>query len=149
MSVKTIGSVLLVAILALAVFTSLPLLIQQVPTETIPTILLPIWGYIVTFFSLALVITVIAFGRNILGFLINYFKTNHGEEYDFNKLGKTLTLYIGIITGMLSAATTISEILPSPHNEYIAAAIAIGASIIVVLDLVKKQLAGLGQAIRA
>ncbi|GAH13858.1 unnamed protein product, partial [marine sediment metagenome] len=121
----------------------------QVPTESIPTLLLPIWGYIVAFFALAPVITVIAFSRNILGYLISYFKTNHEEEYDLNKLGKTLTLYIGILAGMLSAATTLLEVLPVPYNEYVATAIAIGASIIVVLDLVKKQLADLGQAIRA
>ena len=136
MSAKTTGSVLLVAILALAAFTSATALIQQVPTESVPELLLPIWGYIVTFFSLAPVITVIAFGRNILGFLVNYFKTNHGEEYDFDKLGETLTFYIGTLTTIL----TIASLLPEPYNSIVSA---VGAAAVVMLDLIKKQLIAL------
>jgi len=149
MSVKTTGSILLLAIIALAVFTSAAVLIQQVPIESVPELLLPVWEYIVTVFSLAPVITVIAFGRNILGFLVNYFKENHQEEYDFDKLGETLTLYIGVITTLLGSIKPIADFLPEPYNQIVAAIIAVGASTIIVLDLVKKQLAELGQAIRA
>ena len=149
MSVKTTGTVLLVVIMALAVFTALPALIEQVPIDSVPEILLPIWNYLVIFFNIAQVTTIIALTINVWGFLKNYFKTNYEEEYDFTKLGKTLAVYVGIITTLLAAITPLSEILPEPYNQILSAGLAIGASLLVILDLTKKQLAELGQAIRA
>lgn len=149
MTVKKTGSVLLVAIVALSIFVSLSVLVKQVPDSSVPDILSPVWNYIQSFFGLAPVITAIAFSVNISGFLINYFDANHSEEYDFNALGKTLALYIGIITSMISSAKTIAVILPAPYNEYVSAAITIGAAVIVILDLARKQLEELAQRMRA
>jgi len=140
---KKTGLVLLTAIMLLAVFTGISTYVSQVPIDSIPEPLLGFWGYVVTFFALAIVTTVVGFSRNILGYLAEYFKENHSEEYDLNKLGETLALYVGVITMVLSAIEPIASLVPPPYNNVVATVMAIGAATIVILDLVKKQLSAL------
>jgi len=144
-NVKTSGLVALVAIIVLGVFISLSALVTQVPVENVPVLLQGIWGYIVTFFVLAPVVTVIALGRNIYGYLVEYFKSEYSEEYNFSKLGETLTFYIGIVTTILAAIEPISSIVPASYKDIVVAVMAIGAAVIVILDLVRQQFNVVGE----
>lgn len=148
MTVKTTGKVLFVVLVAVGVFIALSTMVNQVQPEDVPAILSPIWNYVVAFFNLGQVTTILGLAVSIFGYLKNYFLENHDEVYDFNQLGKTLAVYIGIITSVLAAITPLKEFMPAPYNEYISSALAVGAAVIVVLDLVKKQIAEIGQQIR-
>lgn len=143
MTAETTGKIIVAAFVIMTVFVSLSAAVQQVQPETVPSLLVPIWEYVVAFFTLGQVTTAIGFIISISGYLKNYFLSNRTETYDFDKLAKTLTIYIGIITSLLAAIEPLKGLMPEPYGEYIGAIIAIGAVIIVILDLTKTQLAEL------
>lgn len=147
MGTKTVGSVLLILIVVMSAVIGVATLVQTVPTESVPALLVPVWDYIVGFFIAAEVLTAVAFARNFFGFIQNYFKQNYSEQYDFKKLGETLAVYMGVIASIIAAISPIRDIVPAPYNDYLSATLAVGAAVIVVLDLIKKQLAELGQKI--
>lgn len=148
MTAKTTGKVVFVILVAMGVFISSATLVNQVQLDDVPTILLPYWKWISGFFNLGQITTILGLAVSMFGYIKNYFQENHDQEYDFDRLGKTLAIYIGIITSMLAAIEPLKDFMPAPYNEYISAALAIGAAVIVVLDLIKTQIAEIGQQIR-
>lgn len=139
MDVKKSGLVILIATVIIGVFIGVSELVTQIQVSDVPVMLQGVWEYIVTFFVLAPVITIIAFGRNIYGYLVEYFKSEHSEEYDLNKLGETLTVYIGVITTLLASIEPIASLLPLPYSDYVAVVMGVAAAVIVILDLVRQQ----------
>jgi ABC-type thiamin/hydroxymethylpyrimidine transport system permease subunit len=121
-------------IIVLGVLIGLQTLVQGVPIEDVPVSFRDVFAVVKTFFSSAPVLALIGFGRNIYGYLVEYFKSECSEEYDWSKLAKTLTLYIGAISTLITVAQT----LPEPYGEIIST---IGSAVIIILDLTKKQIA--------
>lgn len=143
MNTKTIGKVLLVAIVVLGLFTYASAAIPNIPVDSVPSLLVPVWEPISAFFSFVGATAFIGFVISISGYLIQYFQTNHQEEYKFDKLAKTLAVYIGILTSVLTAGKTIADILPPPMSEYAAVALTVIAAVIVLLDVAKKTISEL------
>lgn len=143
-NVKKPGLVLLIAIMFIGTLVGVSNAVASVNPNDVPTMLQGVWNYIVTFFALAPVITVVAFGRNIYGYLVEYFKGEYSEEYDFSKLGETLTMYVGLITTMITAIEPISSVVPEPYSGAVKATIAVCAAAVVVIDILRQQLKNIG-----
>lgn len=148
MNASTIGKVTLIAIVVLGVFTYAAATIPDVPLSSVPDFLLPFWIPLQTFFTLAAATSLVGFIVSISGYLKNYFATNHKEEYDFNKLAKTLTVWIGLITASLTAAESFAQILPAPYNEYVRVVIVVITAVAAVLTVIKDMFAEFIQKIR-
>ena len=126
MNKEKLAKVLVILIITIGVLTASQVAIQQITPDQVPSYIEPIWGYIVVFFESAPVIIVLALGRNLLGYARNYWKTDHAESYDINRLYGTWAYYIGGITTVLAA-------VPEPFDS-------VAVAIIVLLDFVTSEI---------
>lgn len=109
MNQEKTAKLLLVVVLILAVFIGVNEAIKTVDLASVPEFVLPAWNYVVVFFSSLTGTTLVAFGRNVLGYLRNYCRTEYSEVYKANRFYETLVFYLGIVT-------TIATIVPAPYN---------------------------------
>lgn len=123
---KKIAQVIASLIVGITVFVGLDSLVHSLALSDIPSFLLPYWSYIQQFFDNSHIILIVAFGRNILGYLRNYFRTKYTAVYNVNKLYETWMYYIG-------GLTTVLVCVPTPYN-------AMAAAIIVLLDFVTSEI---------
>lgn len=125
---------LAVAIFLVGLLSALDLAVKQVPIENVPEFCLPWWNYIVAFFSSVPWIAMIGIGRNVWGYLRNYWWKEGGATYNFKQLKTTLAMYIGLLTTIQAIGTY----LPDPYGTYF---VTICTAIIVVLDLALSEIA--------
>ena len=107
--------------------------VNQVSIDQIPELLLPWWQYIVVITGSVPWIALAGFGRNVFGFARIYFRKDRTEEFDYNKLYETLTLYVGGITTIVS----FTSMLPEPWNEIVGGILSAG---VVIIDLVLSEI---------
>ena len=91
------------------------------------------WRYIALFFSSTPWIILVGFGRNVLGFLRNYFRTQHAAQYNPDKLYETWSLYAASVVAIVAFASAV----PSPYDKI---ATAVGSAIVVVVDLITSEI---------
>jgi len=119
------AKVLLVAITLLIIFSAIGEVAKTVDLGSVPEPFVTAVTYVVTFLTSITGITLVALGRNLLGYFREYFRMNYKEVYDMNKLYETLALYLGIVTTALT-------IVPSPYDS-----IVIG--IVIIADFVLSE----------
>jgi len=106
----------------LAVLTILGEALKGVDANAFPEPLNSIIVYLQLFFGTAIAIFLVGLGRNISGYVTNYYKSELSEIYDINKYHTTIVYYLGFVT-------TVFAIVPPPYNQ-------IAVAVLVVLDYV-------------
>lgn len=132
MDKQQIAQILVSLIICIAVFIGLNSLVQSLPLTDVPLFLQPYWLYVQQFFAKSQIIVAVTFGRNILGYLRNYYRSEIGESYDVKRLYETWMYYIG-------GLTTVLTVVPAPYD-------AMCAAVIVLLDFVTSEIGKLRES---
>lgn len=126
MEKKTIGLMLAIVIIVISVFVSLSTILPTLDQSN------PIVATLTEYFGLGTVLLVVAFMRNILGFLTEYVKSQYKETFEDQKLYSTIMYYLGLTAflGTLPVA-----LLPEPWGTYVSAGIII---LLTIVDLCRQ-----------
>lgn len=93
-----VGMLIIAVIVILGVFICCYEVVQTIPIESIPAPLVPYWKYIVMLFGTAGATFIFGFGRNILGYLRNWWSSGYKADYDIKRLYSTWMYYAGTFT---------------------------------------------------
>jgi len=113
---------LLIVITLLAVFIAVSALVQNVVVEEVPEPFTQVVEVVMVFFTSTAGTILVAYLRNIAGYLRNYYRTECKEVYDLNKLKETMMLYVAFVTTPLA-------LLPAPYGGIV-------VGVVLVVDFV-------------
>lgn len=128
------AELLLVVIVTLAILIGLSEAVKLIDITIFPEQIQPAISIFIVFMGSGTMLFVVGFGRNVLGFLRNYFKTHHKEDYDINRLYSTWFYYYGIL------GTTIAFVKTVVPPIYADPIVAIMTAVAVVLDFVLSEI---------
>ena len=125
---KIIGLILTITIITMSVFIGLSIALPTLDQTNVVIALLT------QYFSLGTVMIVVAFARNIIGFVTEYVKNEYKETFEDKKLYNTIMYYMGL-TSFLSTIPFV--LLPQPYGTYVSGAIIV---VLTGIDIGKQAL---------
>jgi len=126
------GKLLLAIIVALAVLQGLQYVAETVDISALPSSLQPAMLVLKAFVVSGTGLFFFGLGRNVVGYLRNFWSKNYKETYDVNRLFATYAYYQAVVGGALALV----EILPTQYREPIIAIVGIAA---ILLDFVMSE----------
>jgi len=129
------ANLIIMVLLIFAIFVALQVWANQIDVTVLPVEMQPSVIAVVTFVTAGGTTFAISLGRNIVGYLRNYLKTEYTEVYDQQRLGNTWLYYFGIIGTALTAVEAIP--VPSPWKE---AVLAITTLVALVTDFMFSEI---------
>ena len=106
--------------MTLAILTILGEAFKGVDASTLPEPLSSGVVYIQVFTSVGIGVFLVGLGRNVTGYLVNYYTTELTESYNIGKYNTTIVFYLGFVT-------TAFALVPAPYNQ-------ITIAILVIVD---------------
>ena len=128
MEKKTVGLIVFAAVLFISVFVGLSTLLPTLDQSNV------VIALFTSFFNIGTVMVAVAFARNIIGFLLEYAKSEYTETFEDAKLYTTIMYYVGLTTFL---STIPVAVLPAPYGAIISGVIIV---VMTVADVTRQAL---------